>query len=52
VNLEIEVITNIRRILLYAIYVDKNQREILHSKRKTTIMNLIRLFGIIDLAKR
>ena len=26
-SLEIEVIANIRRILLYAIYVDKSQRE-------------------------
>jgi hypothetical protein len=31
VNLEIEVMTNIRRILLYAIYVDKYQREVFNS---------------------
>ena len=37
-NLEIEVMTNIRRILLYAIYVDFCQREVLNSKRKTRIV--------------
>ena len=39
VNLEIEVMTNIRRILLYAIYVDKCQREVFNSKGKNEIVN-------------